>query len=180
MTPDELVSLIKNEFRYWSLYHFSDRSNWDTINQYGLLSKQRLEDSNIIPPHPGGDDNSRQSDRQNGIYDCVCLSFTPQHPMAYRCREDGRHPNQIMITIDPNVLLTPGTRIAMGLANARGTSILDASEGVKELDTEIWYKDHGLPFPQIRDRVDAMKKVEVLVPQIVARQSILDYWIVKR
>ena len=178
MTPQDLVHLIKNEFHYWTLFHFSDRSNWDTINQYGILSKKGLEDLGIVPSHPGGDQNSRESDRKNGIYDFVSLSFTPQHPMAHCCREDGRHPNQIWISIDPDVLLTPETRIAMGLANAHETRILDLPDGVNELDTEIWRKNHGLPFLEIKHRVDAMKKVEILIPKTVTRKSIVDYRIV--
>lgn len=178
MTPEQLIHLIKNKFRYRKLYHFSDRSNWDTINQFGLLSKKELDDLGIVPPQPGGDFNSRESDKSNGIYDYVSLSFTPQHPMAYCCREDGRHPNQIWVTVDPDALLTPGIKIAMGLANAHDTSILDLCDGVNELDTEIWREDHGLPFDQIKHRVDAMKRVEILVPKTVVRASILDYWIV--
>ncbi len=176
MNIKEFTELMKHRFRYKTLYHFTDMSSWQSINEHGLLSKQKLEDMNIFPSSPGGDEQSRSSDRANGIYDYVSLSFTPQSPMAYACREDGRHMNQIMISICPSVLLLDGTLICAELANNSSSHILPVEQGVGDLDYEVWLSDHGLKFADIKQRVDKMKRVEVLVRERVARDKLFDFW----
>lgn len=176
MNANDFVTLINARFRYKSLYHFTDSSNWDSINSSGLFSKQKLEENGIVPTRAGGDDKSWASDKENGIYNYVSLSFTPQHPMAHICKEDGRHPNQIMISVCPSVLALPTTLICPGMANTKGATFYNAGAYVDQLDYEVWLSDHGKKFIEIKDRVDKMKKVEVLVETQVLRAKILDHW----
>ncbi len=176
MSIDDLISLISTRFQYKSLYHFSDRSNWDSISKYGLLSKEQLESCGITPPCPGGDSNSRQSDRDQGLYDYVSLSFTPQNPMAYACRQDGRHPDQIMISVSTEVLKTSGALVSFGFSNSPSSVKMPVPDAINQLDLEVWLSDHGLPWASIKDRVDTNKKIEVLIPKLVAPKNLLDHW----
>ncbi|MDE4063579.1 DarT ssDNA thymidine ADP-ribosyltransferase family protein, partial [Phaeobacter gallaeciensis] len=83
MDAVEFVDLIRSRFYFKDLYHFTDRSNLESIKEFGLLSKARLDELGISPLNPGGDEQSRNSDREHGIYNFVSLSFTPRNPMAY-------------------------------------------------------------------------------------------------
>lgn len=176
MTPEQFIELMEESFHYKTLYHFTDASNWRSITEHGILSKQQLEVREIVPRFTGGDAESRNSDRKRGIFDHVSLSFTPQHPMAHTCRVQQRHEKQIMVSVSPAVLLLPGTFISLGLANANASEFFSVEEAIKRLDYEVWLADHGMPFAEIRDRVDTMKKVEVLVKGVVPSKYILDSW----
>lgn len=176
MNAADFTTMMKDRFQYKTLYHFTDESNWASIAAKGILSKQQLENFGIVPDHAGGDDQSRKSDKENGLYDFVSLSFTPQSPMAYTCRTDGRQPNQIMIAVCPSVLTIDTTLICPEMANTSGATFHVANDFIGKLDYEVWLKDHGKPFKEIKDRVDRMKKVEVLVKSCVPPQNILDHW----
>ena len=165
MQPEAVIQLIINEFKYKTLYHFTDKANLNLIREHGLLSKQQLTDRCVTPQFFGGDEQSHKSDLRNGIFDYVSLSFVPNHPMAYTCRQDGRHPDQVIIPIDPSVILKEETKISMCLANAKDAKIIPLAEGLDNLDTEIWRNNHGLKFTEIADRVTKGTKVEVLIHQ---------------
>ncbi|PVZ50554.1 DUF4433 domain-containing protein [Phaeobacter sp. JL2872] len=173
MDAVEFVDLIRSRFYFKDLYHFTDRSNLESIKEFGLLSKARLDELGISPLNPGGDEQSRNSDREHGIYNFVSLSFTPRNPMAYTCRQDGRHPNQVMISVCPSVLLLPNTLICSEMANTTGARFHPVSEALEDLDYEVWLKDHGLKFADIKERVDKMSRVEVLVCTQVPRNKLL-------
>ena len=81
-----------------SLYHFTDRSNLQSIIESGgLYSWKSCESKNIIIPRAGGSNLSQVLDSQVGIGDYVHLSFIPQHPMLYDTIEDGRITNPILL-----------------------------------------------------------------------------------
>lgn len=83
--------------------------------------------------------------------------------MAYRCRNDGRQPSQVYLGINPDVLLFPGVRIALGLANAHATQILPIADAIPHMDIDIiyrWVDNPGSFF----ERMSAAEKIEVLVP----------------
>lgn len=176
MNAIDFTRLMQARFKYKTLYHFTDESNWESIDTHGLLSKHQLEAYGLDPEHVGGDAESRRSDKEKGLYDFVSLSFTPQSPMAHACKTDGRQPNQIMISVCPSVLTIETTLICPEMANTNGANFHLATGFVDQLDYEVWLSDHGKPFHEIRDRVDRMKKVEVLVRTCVPRQKILKHW----
>lgn len=86
--------------------------------------------------------------------------------MAYRCRQDGRHPNQVYLGIQPDILHFPGVKIALGLANAHTTQILPISEALQYIDVEIIY--HWVDNPgDFFTRMSTAEKIEVLVPSCI-------------
>lgn len=72
-------------------YHFTDKSNLESIVSNGGLYSWYYSDSNGIEIHlPGGDNLSRELDATYGLEDYVRASFCKSHPMKYRLEKVGR------------------------------------------------------------------------------------------
>lgn len=84
------------------LYHFTSISNLEWIAQYGLLSKEKLEEEGIFDEiETGGDELiSLRLDRELGNWGKVHLYFCPHTPMAYRKQEEKQ---VAYILINPEV-----------------------------------------------------------------------------
>ncbi len=168
---EDLMSLIKTSRKRKYIYHFTDADNLKSIETFGILSKEQQPQKLVFPRFTGGDSASRTSDKFRGIYNDVSLCLTRNHQMAFRCRKDGRHPNQIYFGISPDVLKFPGVRVALGLANAHTTKILPIEQAIPHIDIELlytWVEDAPNFFP----RMSALEKIEVLVPICVPREMI--------
>lgn len=172
MSTERLISRIEKSKTRPCLYHFTDKSSLQLMKfGGGILSKQYQLEKHISPAFPGGDANSQMSDKIRGNFDNISLCLTNNHPMAYHCRNDGRHPNQTYLRINPQILLTVGTRVALGLANSPMTEVIPISDAFERLDLAILYDNihHADFFP----RISAMEKVEILLPRIVPFSYIL-------
>ena len=91
--------LDDNGIKY--LYHFTDRSNIQSIKRHGgLFSWSYCESHSISIPRPGGIGFGRQLDCNRGLEDYVRLCFTRQHPMMFVAKKDGRIPNPVILVID--------------------------------------------------------------------------------
>lgn len=85
------------------LYHFTDRSNIDSIiRNGGLYSWAALNELNI-PSKMGGDDLSHNLDKRGGLEDYVRLSSNCYLPMQYRLEELDY--DLVLLEIHPIVLL---------------------------------------------------------------------------
>jgi len=66
-----------SKYKINRLYHFTDRSNLESIiANRGLLSWADCEEKNICISMPGGDMSSRQYDKRDNLQYYVRLSFT--------------------------------------------------------------------------------------------------------
>lgn len=175
-TVAELIAAIKNGYRTKSVFHFTDAQNLRSIKRHGLLSKQQLAEKGIVPVNPGGDSVSQRSDRSEGIYDDVSLSLARKHSMAHVCKREERQEEQIVFAIDPTILSLPNVRIAHGMANSPRYPKMELQDGMREIDVEVMYTNHGRPWDDVRDIVTRMQKFELLVPQIVEPRFLLGYW----
>lgn len=98
--------LSNNGIQY--LYHFTDRSNIDSIQSHGgLFSWKYCVDHNITIHNPGGDEHSRYLDTRHGLDDYVRLSFCDDHPMAYRLKQQGA--SLVLLKIKVDVAWLQGT-----------------------------------------------------------------------
>ena len=70
------------------LYHYTDRSNLDSIRQYGLFSSLTCQRLNINNK-PGGNTLSHKLDLDHHLDDFVRLSFVGRLPMAERLLLEG-------------------------------------------------------------------------------------------
>ena len=97
---NDILNYLKSHgVRYF--YHFTDRKNLQSIRRRGgLLSWKYCEDHNITIPNPGGGTLSRNLDRRHRLEDYVRVSFCDDHPMAYRCHQEGADLVLLRISID--------------------------------------------------------------------------------
>lgn len=104
------IDSILSKYKINRLYHFTDRSNLESIiANRGLMSWADCEEKNICISMPGGDMLSRQYDKQDNLHHYVRLSFTNQHPMMFVARREGRIPNPITLEIDKSVIFEDST-----------------------------------------------------------------------
>lgn len=83
------------------LYHFTSRRNLESIKRHGgLYSWWYMQQHGIAIPCPGGNDFSRNLDLYNGLQDYVRLSLCPNHPMAYRLKQNGEDIVVLRISLD--------------------------------------------------------------------------------
>lgn len=173
MTVDELIQLIEASTQHKTLYHFTDEANFPSISQHGLLSKEVLRQRGLWPPPAtGGNELSWQLDQHRGIDPYVSLCMTRNHSMKFLAHQAGRLPNPRYLAIKPEVLRTPGARIALGVANANNVEILPVADAVDRLDVEVLYSRTAWKDTAINLRLRAAEKFEVLVPDAVPRELI--------
>lgn len=175
MIVEEFVSIIEKSRQHNCLYHFTDESNFETIDKLGLVSKERMRNEGWWPNKTGGNDLSHDQDRARGIDPYVSLCFTFNHPMKYLAQMDGRLPKPRYLQISPDVLKIPGVQIAFGVANANDTVILPLFDALEHLDVEVIYTRTNWSDPEIQARLRAAEKMELLVPHGVPRNLIIGY-----
>ena len=101
-----LQYLEANGIKYF--YHFTDRSNIDSIKKYGgLFSWHYCEEKGIVISKPGGDSLSRSLDSGNGLEDYVRCSFCTDLPMRHTLAQKGY--NLVLLRIKADVALIEGT-----------------------------------------------------------------------
>ena len=71
-------------------WHFTDRSNLNSIAEHGLVSFDTILKQKIKVSRYGASDSSHQQDIQKGLHTCVHLSFIKDHPMYHIAKKDGR------------------------------------------------------------------------------------------
>ena len=87
------------------LYHFTDRTNLESIiNSGGLYSWRDCRENNIQVSKPGGSGTSHDIDRRLSLDQYVRLSFTPNHPMMYVAKKEGRIDNPVVLEINPSII----------------------------------------------------------------------------
>ena len=115
---------VLNQYGITRLYHFTDRSNLNSIIQNrGLLSWADCEEKGISISKPGGDKTSREYDKRDNLHHYVRLSFTNQHPMMFLACREGRIPNPIILEIDKSVVFEDNTLFSNMNAVKREASI---------------------------------------------------------
>lgn len=176
MNIDQLIAHIAASSQHKNLYHFTDESNFPSISELGLLSKEQLRARKLWPlTAAGGNDLSWQLDLQRGIDPYVSLCMTQNHSMKFVAHQAGRLPNPRYLLIKPQVLSIPGVKVALGIANANDAEILPLDEAIDRLDLEVLYSRTTWADPAINARLRAAEKFEVLIPNAVPRDLILGY-----
>lgn len=176
MTVEGLIAHIAASPQHKYLYHFTDESNFPSIANLGLLSKEQLRARGLWPlKAAGGNELSWHLDVQRGIDPYVSLCMTQNHGMKFVAHQAGRLPNPRYLLIKPDVLRIPGVRVAFGIANANDVQILPLDEAVDRLDLEVLYSRTNWGDPEVNARLRAAEKFEVLIPSAVPRDLIVAY-----
>lgn len=105
--PDfhEIYDILKRN-RISSLYHFTDKSNLDSIKRFGLVSNEELVNRGAKVKYASSSD-SRQIDKEMGLSRFVRLSFTKYHPMMYTAMT-AYGLNPVIIEFNPLIALMLG------------------------------------------------------------------------
>jgi hypothetical protein len=148
-----------------ALYHFTDQRNLPSIrNTGGLYSTERLALMGIGGFHPGGNEQSLESDMRFGMDKFVHLCLKSEHPMEYLARRDGRIESTAWLSINLGILTTPGVLYSAGVSNKAGMVHLPVAEAHDLIDCEVLYTKTDWKQPEIRERLLAAKKCEILIP----------------
>jgi len=164
MTIDDFFKILTESSQHKYLYHFTDRSNLESIEKFGIKSKTALQGLNITPTAPGGNDWSREADATKGLLNYVNLCFTRDHPMCYSAKKDGRLKDPIYVAISPEVLKIAGAKVTVDVANKAGVVLHDVANGLILLDSDVIYNRKDWKDPAVMTRLIAARKYELLIP----------------
>ena len=152
------------------LYHFTHKENLKQIKELGgLYSWVQLEQMEKPCQHPGGDPLSRKLDTKYGVADYVHLSFSYDHPMAYRNEK-----NMVILYIHPIVCLFQNTLFTNMNATDKNHTIGGSFEDLKNINlwaTKMTYVSSGSLFFKA-------KQAEVLVKGHIPSQFIVNLFFV--
>ena len=167
---------ILEKYKFDAIWHFTDRSNLDSIEEHeGLLSLAEAERRGIRIPKPGGNQLSHELDRSKGLHEYVHLAFVNEHPMLFRAQEDGRIPDPIWVKIKSSILLGEDVRFCSAVCNKSGVDLLTAHEAATEIDFEVLFTYMNWSHPEINARRQAAIKSEILVPRFIPIDQILRF-----
>jgi len=100
---------ILEKYQIKKFYHFTDRSNIESIiKNGGLYSWGDCIKRGIYIEHPGGSDLSHSLDQQEKLQDYVRISICKRHPMMFYAMNDGRIKNPVILEIDTDILYQEG------------------------------------------------------------------------
>jgi hypothetical protein len=152
--------------RALTFYHFTDVRNLVSIRANGLLSLRELL-ARSADFAPGGNQWSHDADRYKGVDQHVHLSFSPNHPMEWCAKQDGRIGQSSVLRVRPEILATCGAKITLGVANASGVPLLDAEEALASLDFGALYPKSKWRDDETFARYKIARKGELLIPNHV-------------
>lgn len=155
---------IIEKYNIKHVWHFTDRSNIDSIKKYGLLSLDEIEKRKIIVSCYGGNDWSHDADKQNGMDHYVHLCFLAEHPMLYQAQQSGKITDPVWLGIDSSILLSDKVLFTNEVANKSGVKPFNASQAINNIDFEVLFERTDWKDPEIRERRNNAKKSEILVP----------------
>ena len=124
------------------LYHFTDRSNLQSImHNGGLLLWYYCQQNNISISRPGGSSTSWILDERKGLQNFVRVSFVRDHPMMFVAQDDGRITRPVVLEINPDVIYLRNTKYSCQNAAKNGVT----ADGTLEMFNSI-------RFPLLRRR----------------------------
>ncbi|MGZ5876015.1 MAG: DarT ssDNA thymidine ADP-ribosyltransferase family protein [Bradyrhizobium sp.] len=169
-----LAETLGKSTQHRKFYHFTDRKNLPLIRQHGLLSTSELRRRGLLESvKTGGDANSLHSDRMKGTDEYVCLCFTRNHPMAHIAMMDERKLDPVYLEINPQVIKLPNVMITSAPSNQTGTERVAVTAALAGLDLEVIYNRTEWSDADIRARLQAAEKYEILIPRSLEKQHIV-------
>ena len=100
-----------------SVWHFTDRSNLESIQKYGILSLKKIEKQKINIQRTGADTLSHSLDHYRGWDKYVHLAFINDHPMYHVAKSRESIIDPIWIEIDISVIFEESTIFFNKVAN---------------------------------------------------------------
>jgi len=144
-----------NYYGITSIWHFTDESNLDSIEKYGLLSLDLLTQQKVYVSCYGGDELSHSLDRRKGLDKFVHLAIIKDHPMQYIKVKNGIIKNPIWLEIDTSILFENESGCCNQLANASSAQCYNIEYLDKVIDLQKLLNN-----PQPRDPI---KRAQLIV-----------------
>jgi hypothetical protein len=149
-----------------SVWHFTDKSNLKSIEEYGILSLRKIVDGGVSVNYYGADSLSHSLDRRYGLDKYVHLAFINDHPMYHIALRRGSIVDPVWIKLDISMLYEKSTRFCKEVANQSGSKIFTINDIEKSITFEKMFS---------RDfwtRVEA-RKAEIMVANRIDTDKIL-------
>lgn len=169
---EQFIDILLKRREYF--YHFTDLRNIPLIRDAGLLSMRNQRERQRVAIAPGGNDWSQDADRRSGMDAFVHLCFFGDHPMEWMARQQGRIERSIFLKISPEILRVPGALIVDIVSNRADAQPQPAEEMVEKLDLEVIYTRTDWKDAAIQERLKAAKKCEILIPDTVPLEMIMN------
>lgn len=169
-----LDEVVRASSRNRHFYHFTDSRNVPSIRATGIHSTRALSDLGVTVIARGGNDWSQEADLLCGMDAFVHLCFDQSHPMEYAARQDGRIQSSVFLKIKPEILLQPGVLVTAEVSNKSGVVPYQPSAILGTLDLEVLYARTDWRDAEVRKRLLVARKYEILVPNHVAPEFIVD------
>jgi len=160
--------LKNNKIKY--LYHFTDKSNLDSILKHGgLFSRKHCNENNIDVRKPGGDSLSYELDKRASLDDFVRLSFTPNHPMMYFAKNEGRIDNPVILKLNIELIYWKDSKYSDSNATSKNSRIGENFDSLSIIDFDILKKTDYLNAPTDKKKYF---QAEVLIKNHIPIQHI--------
>jgi len=150
-----------------SVWHFTDRSNLQSIMKHGILSLKKIEKQKIKVELTGADLLSHSLDHYNGLDKYVHLAFMKDHPMYHIAKSRQSIIDPIWIEIDISVLFEKNTLFCDRVANDNTAKLFKLDKIKKKIDFET------MLFSPIFDEYKEARKAEILVLEHININKIL-------
>lgn len=170
-----MKTILEKFDKFDYIWHFTDRSNLDSIKQHGLLALAQANERGIKIPTPGGNSLSHNLDQEKELDKYIHLAFINKHPMLYSAKQEGRIKNPVWLKIKSSILLEDGVRFCADVANKAGVHILNAEQAKVEIDFEVLLAYTDWTDKKVQARLQAAFKSEILVPNCIPIKQILGY-----
>ena len=142
-----------------SFWHFTDASNLETIEKYGIQSLKNIQNKKIEVNRFGANSLSHNLDSYLGLDTFVHLAFIPENPMYYIAIKEGRILNPVWLEIDINILYHKKCCFYKTVANKNGAKC-HSFDRIKELDlNKMNHNDFNIS--------KEAKKAEILVKDFI-------------
>jgi len=170
------MKTILDKYQRDSVWHFTARSNLDSIREHGLLSFAETQKRGIEIPEPGGNEWSHDADKNKGLDTYVHLAFINQHPMLYTAQvNENRILNPVWLRIDSSVILGDGVRFCASVANTAGVPLLTAEEAKEAIDFEVLFANQPWKSPVMGPIWREVRKSEILIPNFIPLEKIANF-----
>jgi len=131
-SDNNIVSILKDH-GIRSLWHFTDSSNIESIEKYGLLTLRDIEQKNLTSKS-GSDEYSQNVDRSRGLDKYVHLALINEHPMCYVATKRGSITYPVWIELDISIVEREGTLCSARNANRYPIYPIKHIENVADLE----------------------------------------------
>ena len=164
-----LVDILKLMYGVEYIFHFTDISNWESIQKKkGIYPRSELELGSF---KPGGSLRSIIRDNELSIDKYVHCCFLNENPMEYRAVQEDRI-NSKWLKIKSTIMDEDGVLFTPGFANTIGIPFYTREQAESCLDFEVLYEYTDWTDPVVHRRLLQARKYEILIPAIIPLEMI--------